>query len=547
MADIQIDDKQIEDKQTDDKRNDDKRTRALLVEDNPGDAFLVQEQLSRLGSRFDVESAEDLSAAMRSVSLHQPDVVLLDLDLPDSHGTETVRKMIHKIPHVPVLVLTGRNDEEMGVRAVQEGAQDYLIKGSHDGGHLIRAIKYAIERQSLLHALHQSREQQLHFKDQLLSHVSHELRSPLTCIHQFVTILLDGLAGPLATEQRDCLDTVLKSANQLRSMINDLLETATIEAGKLKLEFRCVVMNELIKQAGEMLQATATAKAIALSWDLTTEPLLVQPLLVHADPHRVLQVLINLIENALKFTPKAGQVTVKAEIRGYDPGFVLVTVKDTGCGITDLAKPLVFERLFQEENATDKARKGLGLGLSICQDLVTRQGGRIWVESEVGRGSTFFFTLPVFSLSKLLLPIVSDRGAVRQNISLITAKLAPIPITSALEAWANTRRQFLDVVQRCILPDKDLLLPSMGHPEMGEFFFIVAGTDASGAEVLLKRIREQTMRCSAVSANSVLNVSSQPVEVSPSSAQPLEDQVEALASRILQATSKAMNKGEFLK
>jgi signal transduction histidine kinase len=520
---------------------DDKRTRALLVEDNPGDAFLVQEQLSKPGTHFVVESAEDLSGAMNSVDLHQPDVVLLDLDLPDSRGTETVRKMIHKLPHVPVLVLTGRDDEEMGIRAVQEGAQDYLIKGSLEGGHLIRAIKYAIERQSLLLALHHSREQQLQFKDQLLSHVSHELRSPLTCIHQFVTILLDGLAGPLAGEQRECLDTVLRSASQLRSMINDLLETATIEAGKLKLEFRCVAMSDLIKQAAEMLQATATGKGITLSGDVTAEPLL-----VHADPHRVLQILINLIENAVKFTPKDGQVTVRAEIH-YDPEFVLVTVKDTGCGITEQAKPLVFERLFQEENATSAARKGLGLGLSICKDLVTRQGGRIWVESEVGRGSTFYFTLPVFSLCRMLFPIVTDHGAIRSSISLVTVKLAPMPVTSALEAWSKTRQQFLDVLQRCILPDKDLLLPSMGHPEMGEFFFIVAGTDAQGADVLLRRIKEQTMRCLPVSASSVLNVSSQPVEVSPPEGQSLEAQVESVIGQILQATTKAINKGECTK
>jgi signal transduction histidine kinase len=512
-----------------------KRTRALLVEDNPGDAFLVQEQLSCHGQRFDVESAENLSAAMRSVAIRQPDVVLLDLDLPDSRGTDTVRKMIHKVPHVPVLVLTGQDDEEMGVRAVQEGAQDYLIKGRLDGGHMIRAIKYAIERQSLMLALHQSREQQLQFKDQLLSHVSHELRSPLTCIHQFVTILLDGLAGPLAAEQRECLDTVLKSANQLRSMINDLLETATIEAGKLKLEFRCVEMNDLIKQAGEMLQASASTKGITLDWDLSTEPLL-----VHADPHRVLQVLINLIENALKFTPRDGLVTIQAEIRDHDPKFALVTVQDTGCGITEQAKPLVFERLFQEENATDKARKGLGLGLSICKDLVTRQGGRIWVESEVGRGSTFSFTLPAFSLSKLLFPIVTDNGAIRQGISLVTVKLAPVPITSALEVWAQTRRQFLDLLQQCILPDKDVLLPAMGRPEMGEFFFVVAGTDAVGAEVLLKRIREQAARTVAVSANSVLNVSSQSVVPAPGQ-QPLEEQVNAIAAQILWATATATN------
>ncbi|MGO8796536.1 MAG: ATP-binding protein [Candidatus Sulfotelmatobacter sp.] len=520
---------------------DDKRIRALLVEDNPGDAFLVQEQLSPMGDRFDLECTEDLSAAMRSVAIRQPDVVLLDLDLPDSRGTDTVRKMIHKAPRVPVLVLTGRDDEEMGIQAVQEGAQDYILKGNLDGGHLTRAIKYAIERQSLLLALHQSREQQLHFKDQLLSHVSHELRSPLTCIHQFVTILLDGLAGPLAAEQRECLDTVLKSANQLRSMINDLLETATIEAGKLKLEFRCVVMNDLIKQVGEMLQTTATAKGITLTCDLPTELLL-----VHADPHRVLQVLINLIENALKFTPKGGLITVKAEMRNDNAGAVLVNVKDTGCGITEQAQPLVFERLFQEENSSDKSRKGLGLGLSICKDLVTRQGGKIWVRSAVGRGSTFSFTLPVFAFSKLLFPILTDHEAIRPNISLIIVKLAPIPITSALEAWGTTRRQFLDVLQRCILPDKDVLLPSMGHPGMGEIFFIVAATDAPGADILVKRIREQTMRCAAVSINSVLNVSRQLIAPAPSQ-QPLEDQVDVLASQILQATTIAINKGETSK
>ena len=163
----------------------------------------------------------------------------------------------------------------------------------------------------------------------------------------------------------------------------------------------------------------------------------------------------------------------------------------------------------------------------------------------MGRGSTFSFTLPVFSLSKLLLPIVSDHGAVRRDISLLTVKLAPIPITSALEAWTQTRRQFLDLLQRCILPDKDLLLPSMGHAEMGEYSFIVAGTDESGAEVLLKRIREQTMLCSAVSSNSVVNMSSQPVVVSPpSSEQSLEGQVEAIAGLISRATTKAINKGD---
>ena len=517
-----------------------KPTRALVVEDNPGDAFLVQEQLSQAGTRFDVKSADHLSAAIESVSVQPPDVVLLDLDLPDSRGTDTIRRMVKKIPNVPVLVLTGQDDEELAVKAVQEGAQDYIIKNHLDSTHLKRAIKYAIERQGLLRALHQSREQQLHFKDQLLSHVSHELRSPLTCIHQFVTILLDGLSGPVTTEQRECLDTVLKSANQLRSMIDDLLETATIEAGKLKLEFRCVVLKDLVDQAIEMLQATALAKGVKLQSSVQAEPLL-----IYGDPHRVLQVLLNLIENAVKFTPEHGSVTLEADVFGQDTNFALVTVKDTGCGISESAKTLIFERLFQEENAHDGARKGLGLGLSICKDLVSSHGGKIWVESQLGRGSAFFFTLPIFSLSKLIYPIVVDNGALRSEVSLVTVKLAPIPVTSAIDSWGKTRRKGLDLLQRCILPDKDVLLPSMGHPEMGEFFFILAATGSQGAEVLVKRIREQISRCSEISANSVLNVSSQLVDVAKvEKTRSLERQVEEAAAIIAHTVTETIRKGQ---
>jgi len=515
-------------------------TRTLLVEDNPGDAFLVQEQLSQAGCFFDVRSADHLSAAFDSVKHTQPDVVLLDLNLPDSQGTDTIRKMVQKVPNVPVLVLTGQDDEELALKAVQEGAQDYLLKSHLDRRHLVRAIKYAIERQSLLLALHNSREQQLHFKDQLLSHVSHELRSPLTCIHQFVTILLDGLSGPLTGEQRECLVTVLKSANQLRSMIEDLLETATIEAGKLKLELRCVAVEDLIQQAMEMLRATATAKGITLQSQVEGAPRL-----VYGDPHRILQVLLNLVENAIKFTPAQGMITVSAETSVDDPNFYAISVNDTGCGITEKAKSLVFERLFQEENSNSEARKGLGLGLSICKDLVSRHGGRIWVESEVGKGSTFYFTLPAFSLAKLVFPILVEGGMLRKNMSLVTLKLAPIPVTSAIDAWGKTRSKFLELLQRCILPDKDVLLPSMGHPEMGEFFFILAAADGAGAEVLMKRIRDQAGRCSELAANSVLDVSSQLLPVhSPTHETSLDGQVISIAAVIARTINHVINKGQ---
>src|SRR5579863_648715 len=129
-----------------------------------------------------------------------------------------------------------------------------------------------------------SRKQQLQFKDYFLSHVSHELRTPLTCIHQFVTLLLDELAGPVSPEQREHLGTVLKSVNQLRNMIGDLLEATRAEARKLRIERRCIVVEQVMQQAAAMMRATARERGIGL--ELAVDARIP---LVHADPDRVLQ------------------------------------------------------------------------------------------------------------------------------------------------------------------------------------------------------------------------------------------------------------------
>jgi DNA-binding NarL/FixJ family response regulator len=130
---------------------------------------------------------------------------LLDLNLPDSHGADTYRKVLENAPNVPVVILSGQDDEVLAMKALHHGVQDYLVKGAISSSGLGRAMRYAVERQALLRSLEMSRKQQLEFKNQFLSHVSHELRTPLTCIHQYVTILLDGLAGDVQPEQRDHL------------------------------------------------------------------------------------------------------------------------------------------------------------------------------------------------------------------------------------------------------------------------------------------------------------------------------------------------------
>src|SRR5271167_2139663 len=185
----------------------------LLVEDNPGDADLVRLRLVEGKSDVQVNCVPRLSDALACLDAETPSLVLLDLNLPDSHGAETYRRVLQKAPNVPVVILSGQDDEAMAIKAVHHGVQDYLVKGDITSKQLERALRYAVERQGLLRSLEVTRQAQLEFKNQFLSHVSHELRTPLTCIHQYVTLLVDGLAGPISPDQADYLKTVLKSVN----------------------------------------------------------------------------------------------------------------------------------------------------------------------------------------------------------------------------------------------------------------------------------------------------------------------------------------------
>src|SRR5271154_2158632 len=325
---------------------DQQTTNVLLIEDNPGDADLVRLRLVEGKSPVNVNCVNRLSDGLASLTRETPSVVLLDLNLPDSHGAETFRRVMDRAPNVPVVVLSGQDDEALAMKAVHHGVQDYLIKSDVSSRQLERAIRYAVERQGLLHALDITQKQQLEFKNHFLSHVSHELRTPLTCIHQYVSLLVDGLAGPLAPEQTDHLKTILKSVNQLHAMIRDLLEATRAESGKIRIEPRCIAVGELVHQAISMMSATAKEKSVGLEVGLDSRiPL------VYADPDRVLQVLINLIDNGIKFTPPDGSVLVKACLAESDPDMVYVSVADTGCGIGSEAKAMIFERLYQDPNS----------------------------------------------------------------------------------------------------------------------------------------------------------------------------------------------------
>jgi hypothetical protein len=361
-----------------------------------------------------------------------------------------------------------------------------------------------------------SRKQQIEFKNQFLSHVSHELRTPLTCIHQYVTILRDGLAGDVSPEQRDHLNTVLRSVNQLGAMVRDLLEAARAESGKISLELRCVSIEDLIRQAVTMMRATAGQKRVGLEVGVEASiPFL------HGDPDRILEILINLIDNAIKFTPADGSVTVQACRLPTDPDFVCVSVIDTGKGIAPEARSLVFERLYQDPAAVDNSRKGLGLGLFIAKELVTLHGGRIWVVSDGASGSIFSFTLPLYSLPKLLQPVITCEGQLRSAIVLVRLDLQP-KTRPPHGNWKDVCNKTRALLERCVYVDKDLVLPAMSMPAPEQSLFVVASTNLERSAIMLKRIREQLQKMEELNKNGTFELSA--VEV------PLPDNTDGLSS-----------------
>jgi signal transduction histidine kinase len=509
----------------------------LLIEDNPGDADLVRLRLVEGDPTAVVSCVTRLADGLASMAKLPPSVVLLDLDLPDSRGADTFREVLEKAPGVPVVILSGQGDEILAMKALHQGVQDYLVKGDITSSRLEHAMRYAIERQALTRSLEMSRLQQLEFKDQFLSHVSHELRTPLTCIHQFVTILLDGLAGDISPEQRDHLGTVLNSVHQLQAMIRDLLEATRAESGKILIEPRCMALGEIIQHAVSMMAATAEEKQVGLEVgpDIRTP-------LVYADPDRVLEVLINLIDNGIKFTPPGGSVLVKACAVEADPNMVYLSVADTGCGIGPEAKALIFERLYQNPSSVGNNRAGLGLGLFIAKELIELHGGRIWVVSEIENGSTFSFTLPVYSLARLLLPVITREGRLPEALVLVKVELMPVSSPPRTN-WKDACRQSLHALRRCVYLDKDLLLPVMGNTGTSETFFVVASTDLERAEIMMKRIREQLETSAGFKAVGVLTLSATAVLLPPTGdGKPVEALVQEVADQIAETVVSALSK-----
>jgi len=348
-------------------------------------------------------------------------------------------------------------------------------------GYLADQVKR--ERRQAAEAL-ESRRQQLLMKDQLLSNVSHELRTPLTAVYQFVTILLDEIAGELNSEQKEYLGIALRNVKQLQAMVGDLVEAARADGGKLAIHPRGVSLARLMYETAGSFLTNMRARSITLAEDIPED----LPL-VHVDPQRLKQVLTNLIDNAIKFTPENGRISVRARHCEDDESLVRISVTDTGCGISADNARRIFDRLYQEERALATNRKGLGLGLHIAKELVLRHGGQIWVDSEMGKGSTFHFTLPIYSLKRSLRFLVESTASF-QCLFVVGVELRPEPTTpgDVIKAIRDVAWVFLSQMD---LSDQTVLLPDIVPSGHAPRFYLVNAKDPESCNRLAMRIEKE--------------------------------------------------------
>ncbi len=274
-------------------------------------------------------------------------------------------------------------------------------------------------------------------KTEFVSTVSHELRTPMTSIKGYVDLLTMGAAGKLTREQQRFLSIVQANVDRLTVLVGDLLDISRIESGRMAISPRLMNLEMVVNQVILEMGARASEKRLLLRSDISPA---LPP--VFADPDRVAQVLANLVTNACHYTPVSGEVVVSAYAQSEE---VYVAVRDTGIGIAPEDQEKIFDRFFRADNPLVQESPGAGLGLSIVQSLVHMQGGRVWVESELGVGSTFTFTIPI---AKDALAAETDRGPEPAAVKVLvveddpdTIKLIQLHLTGDGREVLITRRE----------------------------------------------------------------------------------------------------------
>ncbi len=336
-------------------------------------------------------------------------------------------------------------------------------------------------------------------KTDFVTIASHELRNPLTSLKNALDILIRKGAGETTPKQENFLHIAMRNANRISTLVNDYLDLSKIELNKVSFQFMEHTLDEIVYPVIEELKERAAGKKISLGVDLP-------PHLPHilADASKVEQIFVNLVENALKYSDDGGSISVSArEVMthardGYDQHMVEVTIADTGIGIPEDKRELIFNKFYRIKRAIEVREEGSGLGLAVVKKLVERHGGTIHVEDNVPAGSKFCFTLPTYKGERrdpqlrLLLDREVERA--RKNQCFLSLIIIMIENFKAILKHNGEERAelILEKVERSV---KDSLYRTadvfVSHKK-GEILVVICETEKQGAEIICRRIKQHT-------------------------------------------------------
>jgi signal transduction histidine kinase len=420
--------------------------RVLIVDDDPIDIEESTKALSQsFRHRFRIETSGTLRETLQRIRNESFDILLLDLGLPESSGLETLENVRAVSKEIPLVVLSGVDDEDTALAALDCGAQDYFLKGTVTADALVRSIRYSIHRHQvcseneiLVQELQanelvlKKNEEMLRSKNRRLEalcdtahkfvdNVSHEFRTPLTVIKEYASLMIDGIGGPIQDEQKRMLDIIGDRTNDLANMVDDMLDISKMESGLLGITRKKCNILDILQQVRPGLEKKASIKNVRLE---ISEPDGLPELF--CDAEKIGRVITNLSINAIKFSGDPGAVHVGCKL--YGSSDVLVEVTDNGPGIDDRSLQEIFERFVQLQQDIRSSTKGFGLGLSICRELVDLNFGQMHVQSELGRGSCFSFNIPLYEPTNIFRRYLKRLSQIPENsghVSLVSVTIDP--------------------------------------------------------------------------------------------------------------------------
>lgn len=371
--------------------------RVLIIEDSENDAILLLRELKRSGYA-PIHEQVDIAADMRAALEKQEwDIIISDFVMPQFSGLEALKLLQGTGLDIPFIVVSGKIGEDTAVAVMKAGASDYIMKDNLT--RLVPAIEREMqeaairrERRKSAEALRQ-REEELslmkkvdQLKDEFIGLVSHELRTPVTVILGALNTVLSEGEKLSQQETKQLIEDAYQETETLSNILANLLELARVQANRLELLEEPIDMKEFICTEIDKMGRQATTHEFAIDCRGS--------LMVTADRVRVKRILLNLLDNAVKYSPLRSTIRVLARRRANE---IVIGVCDQGIGISAEDQKRLFKP-FQRLGTPDNKVGGTGLGLVVCQRLVEAQGGRIWVESQPGQGSAFYFTLPTLDM-----------------------------------------------------------------------------------------------------------------------------------------------------